>query len=172
VTNCSNNYGPYQFPEKLIPLTIITALQGAPLPVYGDGSNVRDWIYVEDHVDGLIGVLEHGAVGDTYLFGGGAERRNIDVVRSICAILDELRPSTAVSSYEQLITFVEDRPGHDFRYAIDASTTLQRLGWRPAHGFEAGLRRTVEWYLDHQSWWERVLSGEYRCGRLGLGTAS
>jgi dTDP-glucose 4,6-dehydratase len=172
VTNCSNNYGPYQFPEKLIPLTIITALQGAPLPVYGDGSNVRDWIYVEDHVDGLIAALQHGAVGDTYLFGGEAERRNIDVVRSICAILDELQPSTAVSSYEQLITFVEDRPGHDFRYAIDASSTKQRLGWRPAHDFDVGLRRTVEWYLEHQSWWDRVLSGEYRRGRLGLGTAS
>jgi dTDP-glucose 4,6-dehydratase len=172
VTNCSNNYGPYQFPEKLIPLTIISALKAAPLPVYGDGSNVRDWIYVEDHVDGLIAALEHGAVGDTYLFGGEAERRNIDVVRSICAILDELQPSPVVSSYEQLITFVKDRPGHDFRYAIDARTTRQRLGWRPEHGFEVGLRRTVEWYLDNQSWWDRVLSGEYRGGRLGLGTAS
>jgi dTDP-glucose 4,6-dehydratase len=171
VTNCSNNYGPYQFPEKLIPLTILAALRGDPLPVYGDGSNVRDWIFVEDHVDGLIKTLDQGAIGHTYLFGGDAERRNIEVVQSICAILDELRPSPA-APYDRLITFVQDRPGHDFRYAIDSSHARQSLGWKPAHSFEDGLRRTVEWYLTHQSWWERVLSGEYRGGRLGLGAAS
>ena len=167
VTNCSNNYGPYQFPEKLIPLMILSALRASPLPVYGDGSNVRDWIYVDDHVDGLIAALQRGEPGETYLFGGETERRNIDVVRTICALLDELRPDPN-GSYERLITFVRDRPGHDYRYAIDSSSTRTRLGWSPAHTFEAGIRETVEWYLTHREWVERVQSGAYRGERLGL----
>jgi dTDP-glucose 4,6-dehydratase len=166
VTNCSNNYGPCQFPEKLIPLVILAALRGAPLPVYGDGGNVRDWLHVDDHVDGLVMVLEQGEPGGTYLFGGDAERRNIDVVRAICGILDELRPSPE-GPYARLITFVEDRPGHDRRYAIDASSA-HRLGWRPRHTFEEGLRRTVAWYLANEAWCGRVQSGAYRGERLGL----
>jgi dTDP-glucose 4,6-dehydratase len=167
ITNCSNNYGPYQFPEKLIPLMILTALRGDPLPVYGDGSNIRDWIFVEDHVDGLLAALERGENGATYLFGGGAERRNIEVVRTLCAILEELAPD-ARGSYARLITFVTDRPGHDYRYAIDASRTSAALGWRPRHSFERGLRETVAWYLTHRDWVERVQSGAYRGERLGL----
>jgi dTDP-glucose 4,6-dehydratase len=167
VTNCSNNYGPYQFPEKLIPLMILSALRHEPLPVYGDGSNVRDWIFVEDHVDGLLAALERGANGATYLFGGGAERRNIDVVRTLCTLLDELAPD-ARGSYARLITFVPDRPGHDFRYAIDATRTSAALGWSPRHSFESGLRETVAWYLTHREWVERVQSGAYRGERLGL----
>jgi dTDP-glucose 4,6-dehydratase len=167
VTNCSNNYGPCQFPEKLIPLTIRTALRGSPLPVYGDGRNVRDWIHVDDHVDGLIAVLERGRPGRTYLFGGEAECTNIDVVRSICRLLDELRPS-ADGPYERLIHFVPDRPGHDFRYAIDASYARRELGWAPRHSFAAGLRETVEWYLANEAWCEQVEAGSYRGERLGL----
>jgi dTDP-glucose 4,6-dehydratase len=167
VTNCSNNYGPYQFPEKLIPLVILAALRGAPLPVYGDGGNVRDWIHVDDHVDGLLLVLEQGEPGATYLFGGDAERRNIDVVRAICGVLDELRPS-ADGPYARLITFVQDRPGHDRRNAVDASSA-HGLGWRPRHTFQEGLRRTVAWYLSNEAWCERVQSGAYRGQRLGLG---
>jgi dTDP-glucose 4,6-dehydratase len=168
VTNCSNNYGPYQFPEKLIPLTILNALEGRELPVYGRGDNVRDWLYVEDHVDGLLAALERGAPGETYLFGGSSERRNIDVVRAICRILDEIAPTPDGEPHERRIRFVEDRPGHDFRYAIDATRTKEALGWKPAHAFEVGLRRTVQWYIDHQQWWRRVRSGEYRGERLGL----
>jgi dTDP-glucose 4,6-dehydratase len=168
VTNCSNNYGPYQFPEKLIPLMILTALRGGRLPVYGDGSNVRDWLYVDDHADGLIAAMSNGEPGATYLFGGDAERRNIDVVRSICALLDELVPDPA-GPRERLIEFVSDRPGHDHRYAIDAATARDGLGWRPAHGFEDGLRATVQWYLENRVWAERVQSGRYRGERLGLG---
>jgi dTDP-glucose 4,6-dehydratase len=167
VTNCSNNYGPYQFPEKLIPLMIRTALRGRPLPVYGDGTNVRDWIYVDDHVDGLLAALDRGTPGETYLFGGEAERRNIEVVRSICELLDELRPSPD-GRYDRLITRVEDRPGHDFRYAIDPSRARDRLGWAPRHSFDDGLRRTVEWYLSNETWCEEVESGTYRGERLGL----
>jgi dTDP-glucose 4,6-dehydratase len=167
VTNCSNNYGPCQFPEKLIPLMIRAALRGAPLPVYGDGGNVRDWIHVDDHVDGLLAALARGRAGETYLFGGDAERRNVDVVRSICTLLDELRPSAA-GPYERLISFVQDRPGHDFRYAIDASHARLRLGWSPRHTFDAGLRETVEWYLANEAWCEQVESGAYRGERLGL----
>ena len=166
VTNCSNNYGPYQFPEKLIPLTIIKAIAGEALPVYGKGENVRDWLYVEDHAEALQLVLEHGAEGTTYLFGGDSERRNIDVVKSICGILDELRPRGG--GYCDLIKFVDDRPGHDLRYAIDSSYAQTRLGWRPRESFESGLRKTVQWYLDNESWWRRVLSGEYRGERLGV----
>jgi dTDP-glucose 4,6-dehydratase len=160
VTNCSNNYGPYQFPEKLIPLMILGALDGKPLPVYGDGANVRDWLYVEDHVDALRLVLEHGGIGETYHVGGRGERRNIDVVRGICAILDELRPQGA--PHEQLIRFVADRPGHDRRYAIDCSKIERELGWRARESFDSGLRKTVRWYLDHPDWIAAVTSGEYR----------
>jgi dTDP-glucose 4,6-dehydratase len=167
VTNCSNNYGPYQFPEKLVPLVILAALRGDALPVYGDGSNVRDWIYVEDHVDGLLAALERGEPGSTYLFGGDAERRNIDVVRTICRLLDEQRPDSA-GPYDRLITFVEDRPGHDRRYAIDSTAARERLGWSPRHGFEDGLQATVRWYLENAGWWTRVQSGAYRGERLGL----
>ncbi len=166
VTNCSNNYGPYQFPEKLIPLTIIKAIAGETLPVYGKGENVRDWLYVEDHAEALQLVLERGEPGATYLFGGDSERRNIDVVTSICHILDALRPRAG--GYEGLIRFVDDRPGHDLRYAIDATDAQTTLGWRPRESFESGLRKTVQWYLDNENWWQRVLSGEYRGERLGL----
>ncbi|MEX1184014.1 MAG: dTDP-glucose 4,6-dehydratase [Gemmatimonadota bacterium] len=167
VTNCSNNYGPYQFPEKLIPLVILSALRGAELPVYGDGSNVRDWIYVDDHVDGLVTALERGSPGGTYLFGGDAERRNIDVVRGICSILDELRPRDE-GPYADLIRFVRDRPGHDHRYAIDSSHAREALGWAPRHSFDAGLRATVGWYARPNAWVERVRSGAYRGERLGV----
>jgi dTDP-glucose 4,6-dehydratase len=166
VTNCSNNYGPYQFPEKLIPLVILTALRRDPIPVYGDGMNVRDWIHVEDHIQGLIAALYRGRVGTTCLFGGDAERRNIDVVRSICRILDDLRPAT--DSYETLITYVRDRPGHDRRYAIDSSATRERLGWKPLYSFEDGLRSTVRWYLENLDWSDHVQSGAYRGERLGV----
>jgi dTDP-glucose 4,6-dehydratase len=167
VTNCSNNYGPYQFPEKLVPLMILNALDERELPVYGRGENVRDWIFVDDHVDGLIAALECGTPGETYLFGGGEERRNIDVVRAICAIVDELAGSGAAPR-DRLITFVADRPGHDFRYAIDAAKAERELGWRPAHDFDRGLRETVQWYLRNRPWCERIESGVYRRERLGL----
>ena len=167
LSNCSNNYGPYQFPEKLIPLTIISALKGRPLPVYGRGENVRDWLYVEDHAEALLAILKRGRVGGTYLVGGAAERRNLDVVRAICAVLDELRPQGA--PHERLIAFVEDRPGHDFRYAIDFSRTRKELGWRPAVTFEEGLNRTVRWYLENASWWEPLLERGHGGERLGLG---
>jgi dTDP-glucose 4,6-dehydratase len=166
VTNCSNNYGPYQFPEKLIPLTIIKAISGEPLPVYGRGENVRDWLFVEDNAAGLERALTDGKPGETYLFGGESERRNIDVVRRICAIMDELRPRNG--KYEELIEFVEDRPGHDLRYAIDTTSVRSALDWQPRESFETGLRKTVEWYLDNERWWRRVMSGEYRGQRLGL----
>jgi dTDP-glucose 4,6-dehydratase len=167
VTNCSNNYGPFQFPEKLIPLAILNALEGLPVPVYGRGENVRDWLYVEDHVDALLLVLERGTIGETYLVGGDAERRNIDVVRSICRLVDELAPPLA-RSREALIEFVADRPGHDFRYAINASKLRTELGWQPRHSFDDGLRATVRWYLDNPEWCAAVQSGEYRRERLGL----
>ena len=160
-TNCSNNYGPYQFPEKLIPLMIHNALAGRALPVYGDGLNVRDWLYVEDHCSALMRVLEAGRVGQTYNVGGCNEVRNIDVVHTLCELLDELRPRAA-GSYRELITFVADRPGHDRRYAIDAGKIGRELGWAPAETFASGLRRTVQWYLDHAGWVEHVTSGAYR----------
>jgi dTDP-glucose 4,6-dehydratase len=160
-TNCSNNYGPYQFPEKLIPLMVLNALDGKPLPVYGDGSNVRDWLYVGDHCSAIRQVLERGRPGETYNIGGSAERRNLDVVKRICATLDELRPRAA-GRYEDLVTFVRDRPGHDWRYAMDTSKIGRELGWRPRESFESGLRRTVEWYLANTDWVASVRSGEYR----------
>jgi dTDP-glucose 4,6-dehydratase len=161
-TNCSNNYGPYQFPEKLIPLIILNAMQGKALPVYGDGTNVRDWLYVGDHCDAIRVVLERGKLGETYNIGGNTERRNIDVVRSVCAILDELHPDSPVTPHEKLITFVKDRPGHDWRYAIDASKIRRELGWSPQAQFVDGLRKTVQWYLSHPDWIAQVTSGEYR----------
>jgi dTDP-glucose 4,6-dehydratase len=167
-TNCSNNYGPYHFPEKLIPLVIIRALRGERLPVYGRGENVRDWLHVEDHAEALALVLQKGRPGETYNVGGGAERRNIDVVRAICRLLDEMLPASANRPHEKLIEFVTDRPGHDARYAIDAAKIRRELGWRPRHDFEQGLRQTVRWYLDNRAWWERVMSGAYRGERLGL----
>ena len=168
VTNCSNNYGPYHFPEKLIPLVIIRALRGEKLPVYGKGENVRDWLHVEDHAEALTLVLRKGKPGETYNVGGNSERRNIDVVRGICALLDEMLPESPHRPHDRLIEFVTDRPGHDARYAIDAGKIARELGWAPRHDFEAGLRQTVRWYLDNRGWWERVMSGAYRGERLGL----
>jgi dTDP-glucose 4,6-dehydratase len=167
VTNCSNNYGPYQFPEKLIPLAILNALEGRPVPVYGTGQNVRDWLYVEDHVDALLAVLERGRPGETYLIGGDGERRNLDVARAVCRLVDELATPLAAPR-ESLIELVADRPGHDFRYAIDASKLRDELDWAPRHTFEEGLRETVRWYLENPEWCERVQSGAYRRERLGL----
>jgi len=166
VSNCSNNYGPRQFPEKLIPLTILHAHEGKPLPVYGKGENVRDWLYVEDHVAALELILAQGRPGETYNVGGGAEMRNIDVVRAICALMDELSPKAR--PHADLMTFVPDRPGHDFRYAIDAAKIRTELGWRPRETFATGLRRTVLWYLENHRWWERIRSGVYRGERLGV----
>lgn len=168
VTNCSNNYGPYQFPEKLVPLMILNALEGKPLPVYGDGGNVRDWLYVGDHCEALRLVLRQGRPGETYNVGGDCEQRNIDVVRTICRVVDQLRPGLPHAPCESLITFVSDRPGHDRRYAIDAGKIRRELGWRPRHDFTAGLRETVQWYLENPEWVERVHSGKYRRERLGL----
>ena len=168
VTNCSNNYGPFHFPEKLIPHIILKAMQGEPLPVYGDGKQIRDWLYVEDHARALYKVVREGEVGETYNIGGHNEKQNIEVVRAICALLDELHPQSPVTPHEQLITFVKDRPGHDRRYAIDASKIASELGWVPQESFETGLRKTVQWYLDNQDWWQRVLSGDYRLERLGV----
>jgi dTDP-glucose 4,6-dehydratase len=166
-TNCSNNYGPYQFPEKLIPLVIQKALAGEPLPVYGDGLNVRDWLFVGDHCSAIRRVLESGRVGETYNVGGNAERENISVVKKICQTLDRLQPLADGRARESLITYVKDRPGHDRRYAIDSSKLQHELGWRPLQTFETGIELTVEWYLSHQPWTQRVLDGSYRMERLG-----
>jgi dTDP-glucose 4,6-dehydratase len=160
-TNCSNNYGPFQFPEKLIPLVMTRALRGEPLPVYGDGMNVRDWLYVTDHCEAIRMVLERGRLGETYNIGGWNEKSNIEIVRTVCALLDEMQPDS-VGPRERLITFVTDRPGHDRRYAIDARKIADEIGWRPAETFETGIRRTVRWYLDHAGWVEGVLSGRYQ----------
>jgi dTDP-glucose 4,6-dehydratase len=187
ITNCSNNYGPYHFPEKLIPHIIINALQGKPLPIYGTGNQVRDWLYVEDHARALLTVLDKGLIGETYNIGGHNERQNIDVVYAICEILEELVPENPHSrkqsdlhsnknhhevgenpiGFKSLITYVTDRPGHDVRYAIDASKIQKNLGWAPIETFESGIRKTVEWYLNNQSWWQDVLNGSYQLGRLG-----
>jgi dTDP-glucose 4,6-dehydratase len=169
ITNCSNNYGPYQFPEKLVPLSIQNALAGKPLPVYGDGSNVRDWLYVKDHCQAIIMVLERGRVGETYNVGGNNELANVEVVRILCALLDRLVPNSPFVPHASLLTFVEDRPGHDRRYAIDAGKIRRELGWVPQETFETGLEKTVLWYLENQQWCRRVLSEAYRGERLGLG---
>ncbi len=165
VTNCSNNYGPYQFPEKLIPVVILKALGGQPIPVYGKGENVRDWLFVDDHVKALVRVLEQGTPGETYNVGGHNEWKNLDVVREICRLMDEFRPEGA--PHADLITFVTDRPGHDLRYAIDATKIKRELGWTPEETFETGLRKTVRWYLDNQTWCDNIRSGDYRLERLG-----
>ncbi|MDH0893605.1 MULTISPECIES: dTDP-glucose 4,6-dehydratase [unclassified Pseudomonas] len=169
LTNCSNNYGPFHFPEKLIPLVILNALEGKPLPVYGDGLQVRDWLFVEDHARALLKVVSEGQVGETYNIGGHNEQRNIDVVRGICALLEELAPSkpAGVVRYEDLITFVKDRPGHDQRYAIDAGKIQRELGWAPEETFASGLRKTVQWYLDNLQWCRHVQDGSYQRERLG-----
>jgi dTDP-glucose 4,6-dehydratase len=175
VTNCSNNYGPYHFPEKLIPHVILNALDAKPLPIYGDGSQIRDWLYVEDHARALYKVVTEGVIGETYNIGGHNEKKNIEVVEKLCDILDELKPisgnpafaSSSMTNYNELITFVKDRPGHDVRYAIDASKIDKELGWVPEESFETGIRKTVEWYLNNENWWKRVLSGEYQLARIG-----
>jgi dTDP-glucose 4,6-dehydratase len=169
-TNCSNNYGPYQFPEKLIPLMIHNALQGKPLPVYGAGTNVRDWLYVEDHCRAIETVLAKGKPGEVYNIGGNNEKTNLDVVHTLCALLDELQPESPHRPHQALITFVADRPGHDLRYAIDASKIKTELGWEPEETFETGLRKTVLWYLENRDWCQRVMDGSYRGERLGLAT--
>ncbi len=161
-TNCSNNYGPYHFPEKLIPLCILNALNGKPLPIYGDGQQIRDWLYVKDHCAALREVLKKGKIGDTYNVGGWNEKANLDVVKTLCGILDELKPKADGSKYEDQITYVQDRPGHDRRYAIDASKLEHELGWKPQETFETGLRKTVLWYLKHEAWVRRLVSGEYQ----------
>src|SRR5690606_10624575 len=171
LTNCSNNYGPYHFPEKLIPLMILNALEGKPLPVYGKGDQVRDWLYVEDHARALYRGLMEGKVGGTYSIGGHNEKRNIEVVRTICELLESLRPEkpAGVARYDDLITYVADRPGHDLRYAIDAGKIQRELGWSPQETFETGLRKTVQWYLDNPTWCQHVQDGSYQRERLGAG---
>lgn len=170
VTNCSNNYGPYHFPEKLIPLVILNAVAGKPLPVYGNGAQVRDWLYVEDHARALYQVVTEGVVGETYNIGGHNERKNIEVVHTICDLLEELAPNKpqGVEKYRDLITYVKDRPGHDMRYAIDAGKIDRELGWHPQETFESGIRKTVSWYLNNETWWRRVQDGSYAGERLGL----
>lgn len=168
ITNCSNNYGPYQFPEKLIPVVIMKALAGEKIPVYGTGDSVRDWLYVEDHARALLTVLDKGHLGETYNIGGHNEVRTLDLVKKLCSMLDELRPDSPSAPHASLISFVEDRPGHDMRYAIDARKMQNDLAWTPQETFETGLRKTVQWYLDNQAWCEHVLDGSYRLERLGL----
>ncbi len=168
LSNCSNNYGPYQFPEKLIPLTILNGLEGKRLPVYGRGENVRDWLFVDDHVRALMLVAVRGEVGESYNVGGNCERANIDVVRTICRLMDEYAPNAAIGPREGLIEFVADRPGHDLRYAIDASRIRDELGWTPAESFETGIAKTVRWYFDNRAWWGRLRETAYRGERLGL----
>jgi dTDP-glucose 4,6-dehydratase len=165
-TNCSNNYGPYQFPEKLIPLMILNACEGKNLPIYGDGSNIRDWLHVEDHCSGILSVLQKGRVGETYCIGGASEKTNMEVVDTLCGILDRCHPSGA--PHDQLKTFVTDRPGHDHRYAIDFSKIKSELGWEPSYSFEEGMEQTVEWYLNHQEWCKNVTTGKYQRERLGI----
>jgi dTDP-glucose 4,6-dehydratase len=167
-TNCSNNYGPFQFPEKLLPLMIQKALAGKPLPIYGDGKQIRDWLFVEDHCKAILQVLEKGEAGQVYNIGGHNEKANLEVVHSLCKILDEMVPDSPYHPHKNLIEFVADRPGHDRRYAIDASKIQNDLGWKPEETFETGLRKTVRWYLDNENWVSRVMSGAYRGERLGL----
>ena len=179
ITNCSNNYGPYQFPEKLIPVVVLKAISGKPIPVYGKGENIRDWLYVEDHARALLKVVEKGTPGETYNIGGDNELRNIDLVKLICEILDEFLPPASnsrlseragdpIKSYSELIEFVTDRPGHDMRYAIDATKIKSELGWSPNEEFQSGFRKTIRWYLDNETWWSRILSGDYQLERQGL----
>jgi dTDP-glucose 4,6-dehydratase len=172
VTNCSNNYGPRQFPEKLVPLTILNALEGKPIGVYGRGENVRDWLYVDDHADALVAVLERGEPGETYLVSARNERRNVDVVNAICDILDEMLPDPRVGRRSSLIRFVADRPGHDLRYAVDPTKVECEIGWKASESFESGLRKTVAWYLEHPEWWQDLRRGSYRGERLGLGVGA
>jgi len=169
LTNCSNNYGPYQFPEKLVPLMIINCLHEQPLPVYGQGANIRDWLYVADHCQALWQVLGSGRVGESYNIGGGNELKNIDVVKNICAIMDSLKPRANGRSYQDLISFVSDRPGHDYRYAIDFSKLKNELGWKPSHEYRSGLEKTVSWYIAHEGWWQAIREKKYDLGRLGSG---
>jgi dTDP-glucose 4,6-dehydratase len=170
LTNCSNNYGPYHFPEKLIPLMILNAISGKALPVYGEGNQIRDWLYVEDHARALVRVVMEGTDGETYNIGGHNEKKNIEVVKTICAILEELHPEkpAGIAKYEDLITHVADRPGHDLRYAIDATKIKNTIGWVPEESFETGIRKTVEWYLNNKDWWQKVLDGSYQGERLGI----
>ena len=172
ITNCSNNYGPYQFPEKLIPLTILNAISGKPLPIYGKGDQIRDWIHVEDHAKALVKVLQEGKIGETYNIGGNNEKTNLEVVETICKILEELLPinnsTLNIQNYKNLITFVADRPGHDIRYAIDATKISNKLNWQPQETFETGIKKTVQWYLNNKTWWQRVQDGSYQGERLGL----
>jgi dTDP-glucose 4,6-dehydratase len=176
ITNCSNNYGPYQYPEKLIPLTILNAIEGRPLPIYGDGGNIRDWLYVEDHCAGILEALRHGQKGEKYNIGGANERTNLQVVDAICAVLEELLPveenaalgERGVARYSELKTFVKDRPGHDRRYAIDATKIRAELGWQPAYDFESGIASTVRWYVNNRRWCDSVQAGKYQRERLGV----
>ena len=167
VTNCSNNYGPFQFPEKLIPVVILKALRGEAIPVYGKGENIRDWLYVGDHADALFTVLSKGSIGETYNIGGYNERTNLDLVKLLCGLLDEFQPRADGQPYAEQITFVTDRPGHDLRYAIDASKIKRKLGWTPKQDHESGFRETVQWYLENQSWTQKILDGSYQLKRLG-----
>ena len=167
ISNCSNNYGPYQFPEKLIPLMIINCLNEKPLPVYGTGENIRDWLFVDDHCDAIHTIIEKGEIAETYNIGGNNEIQNIDIVKTICNLLDNIRPSENLKSYQELITFVKDRPGHDFRYAIDSSKLQNKLGWTPKETFEMGIRKTIDWYLDNKTWWQDIQNNTYRQERLG-----
>ena len=169
ITNCSNNYGPYQFPEKLVPVVLLNALDGKPTPVYGKGENIRDWLYVTDHAEALYSVVEQGTIGETYNIGGNNELQNIELVRSLCKILDELRPRSDGQSYQEQIEFVTDRPGHDLRYAIDASKIETELNWIPKESSVSGFRKTVQWYLENEDWWQAILSGEYQLERIGQG---
>ena len=168
ISNCSNNYGPYQFPEKLIPLMILNCLAEESLPVYGTGENVRDWLYVDDHCEAIHTIIENGKIGETYNVGGNNEIMNIDIVKTICNILDEIKPSTHLKSYMELITFVTDRPGHDFRYAIDSSKLKNELNWQPKETFESGIKQTINWYLENQSWWQDIQNKTYQQERLGV----
>jgi len=168
ITNCSNNYGPFQFPEKLIPLMILNCLENKSLPVYGTGSNVRDWLFVEDHCDAIYSVLQNGKIGETYNIGGNTEKTNLEVVETICRILDNIKPSTVGNSYLELITFVLDRPGHDFCYAIDASKIKRELGWQPKESFDSGIKKTIQWYLKNKIWWQNIQSNKYKQERLGV----
>jgi len=169
ISNCSNNYGPYQFPEKLIPLMILNCLAHKPLPVYGKGINVRDWLFVTDHCEAINIIIRKGKIGETYNIGGHNEMKNIDIVTTICKILDEMEPSKKLKSYTELITFVQDRPGHDLRYAIDATKIEKELGWKPAETFATGIRKTVAWYLENKQWWQNIQNNKYHQGRLGIG---